>query len=161
MPLVPLPRERWMPVADWEGRYEVSDHGRVRNVRTGQFIGWTSGIGYRLVTLCDGNGNNEERYVHFLVAEAFIGPRPPRQEVRHLDGSRDNNVWTNLAWGTKSQNSLDAVEHGVHPQAGKTRCDAGHEFTEENTYRPPKGGRVCRTCSRTHKRNYKQRKKAA
>src|SRR5262245_39398269 len=33
--------------------------------------------------------------------------------------------------------------------AGKTHCDAGHEFTEENTYvRPDGGGRVCRTCNR-------------
>ena len=69
-PLVNLPGERWMPIVHWEGRYEVSDQGRVRNVRTGRFIGWTDGNGYRLVTLCDGDGNDEQHYIHLLVAKS-------------------------------------------------------------------------------------------
>jgi|ERR1019366_9056434 hypothetical protein len=28
----------------------------------------------------------------------------------------------------------------------KTHCPQGHEYTEANTYRPPKGGRMCRHC---------------
>jgi hypothetical protein len=32
--------------------------------------------------------------------------------------------------------------------AAKTQCDYGHEFTLENTYVDPDGGRECRTCRR-------------
>jgi NUMOD4 motif/HNH endonuclease len=160
--LVPLPGERWVPVVRWEGRYAVSDCGRVRNVRTGQFIGWTTGNGYRLVTLCDDGGTKEQPYIHFLVAEAFIGPRPTGQEVRHLDGSRDSNARVNLAYGTISRNSLDSIEHGTHYQASKTHCAKGnHEFTPANTYLHPKGSRVCRICSNEARQRYKQRMKAA
>lgn len=28
------------------------------------------------------------------------------------------------------------------------KCARGHEFSEENTYRPPSGGRVCRACKK-------------
>lgn len=159
VPLVPLPDEQWMPVAGWADLYQVSDHGRVRSIRSGRFIGWTIPSGYRQVTLCDGTGNNEHRYVHDLVAEAFIGLKPAGQDVRHLDGKRDHNVRTNLAYGTRSENILDAVGHGTHFQAAKTHCPQDHEYTEANTYITTRGGRICRTCSSEAKRAYKQRQK--
>jgi hypothetical protein len=53
--------------------------------------------------------------IHQLVAGAFIGPRPVGYETRHMDGNPTNNVVSNLAYGTKSDNSMDAVRHGTHP----------------------------------------------
>jgi WhiB family transcriptional regulator, redox-sensing transcriptional regulator len=35
-----------------------------------------------------------------------------------------------------------------HPQASKTHCKRGHQFTAENTYYTPDGHRRCRTCLR-------------
>ena len=39
----------------------------------------------------------------------------------------------------------------------KTHCPQGHEYTTENTYVPPSGGRSCRTCekARRAKRGFK------
>lgn len=159
VPVVGLPGERWLPIVGWESLYQVSDLGRVYSVRKGRFIGWTTGNGYRLATLCDGEGNDEQQYIHVLVAEAFIGPKPPGEEVRHLDGTRTNNVWTNLAWGTRSENMRDKERHGTSWQLNKTRCPQDHPYDEENTYWHPKGGRICRTCSREAKRRYKERQK--
>lgn len=34
------------------------------------------------------------------------------------------------------------------PNFGKTHCNRGHEYTEENTYRTPAGYRHCRQCQR-------------
>jgi hypothetical protein len=84
--------------------------------------------------------------VHQLVAAAFIGLCPEGQEVRHLDGTRDNNASSNLAYGDRSANMMDAVRHGTHPQGSKTHCVNEHEFTPENTYAIPGGGRGCKTC---------------
>ena len=86
--------------------------------------------------------------VHRLVAEAFHGPCPEGATlVRHLDGTRDNNIPANLRWGTKSENGLDSVTHGTHPNAAKTHCRRGHEFTPENTHLT-NGGRArhCKQC---------------
>jgi hypothetical protein len=41
---------------------------------------------------------------HQLVLEAFVGPRPPGQEVNHKDGNPSNNRLENLEYVTKSEN---------------------------------------------------------
>ena len=151
--------EEWHPIPRYEGRYSLSSTGRVRNDRNGRILaGWKMKNGYRMVAI--GGRSGEKLYVHQLVAEVFIGPRPDREDVRHLDGSRDNNDRSNLAYGTRSRNFYDAVEHGTHFQARKTHCGkCGLPYDEANTYRPPKGGRVCRNCSAASKRRYKARMK--
>jgi hypothetical protein len=53
--------------------------------------------------------------VHSVVMLAFKGVRPPGLEVRHLDGNPKNNALSNLAYGTASQNRMDAYEHGGRP----------------------------------------------
>lgn len=103
------------------------------------------------------------RYVHALVASAFIGPRPDGQEVRHLDGDRLNPNVANLAYGTRSQNRIDCVQHGTDHNASKTHCANGHEFTEANTYVYKGRGkteRQCRTCRNAYIADWKRRNKA-
>jgi hypothetical protein len=58
------------------------------------------------------DGHLHLKGVHVLVAEAFIGHRPPGMVVRHLDGNRKHNHVSNLAWGTPAENSADMVAHG-------------------------------------------------
>jgi hypothetical protein len=124
--------ERWLPVVGFEGRYEVSDHGRVRSLdrvqdtETGprQYRGkaiqpGTVKSGHRLVVL--GKGNS--RLVHALVLSAFVGPRPAGYDTLHGDGDPANNRLTNLRWGTRSENMQDAVRHGVH-RSGAGRGEA-------------------------------------
>ncbi len=57
--------------------------------------------------------------VHRLMLEAFVGPCPPGMQCRHIDGNPANNRIENLAWGTRSENVMDAVRHGTH---GALKC---------------------------------------
>ena len=70
--------------------------------------------GYHGVNLRDGVGRSRRTYVHILVAEAFIGPKPfAKACVRHLDGNPANNKSSNLMWGTYLENEEDKKLHGT------------------------------------------------
>jgi hypothetical protein len=98
--------------------------------------------------------------VHVLVCTAWHGTRPEGLVCRHLDGNPTNSVPSNLAWGTVSENAFDSVRHGGHPEAAKTHCPQGHEYSEENTA-IHSGRRSCRTCHRASNAQYEIRKGAA
>lgn len=75
--------------------------------------------GYPLVHL-NVNGRRIARTVHTLVAEAFIGPRPPKYDVCHNDGSRTNNIPDNLRYDTRAENLADMRRQGrVNLQGAK------------------------------------------
>ena len=116
--------ERWRPIMEFQGLYEISNFGRVRSVSRYVAIGNQGGkrliegkilkhrltTGYPSVTLC--NGNKEvTRHIHRLLALAFI---PGGGDVvRHLDGNPLNFSLTNLAWGSYADNEADKLVHGT------------------------------------------------
>lgn len=67
--------------------------------------------GYLYVRLFRGK-KRHWRHVHRLVLDTFIGLRRAGQQARHLDGNKDNNVITNLQWGTPKENYSDRMQHG-------------------------------------------------
>lgn len=142
--------ECWLPIPGYEGRYDVSDMGRVRSwLRMGKplpriLIPTPGDWGYPRVGLFL-DGQRIVRKVHQLVALAFLGPRPEGQEVLHVDGNPANPQLANLRYGTSRENKLDVVRHGKHNHASKTHCIHGHPFDAANTY-SLRGRRLCRTC---------------
>lgn len=150
--------EEWRPVVGFAD-YSVSDRGRVTShrLRIPRLMSPApNSRDYLTVTLRDAGGRPVTRTVHSLVAEAFIGPRPAGEEVRHLDGDKENCALANLAHGTRGQNQRDSVIHGTHRQARKSECDHGHPFDEANTLMW-QGKRKCRACAAAHSRAYRQR----
>jgi hypothetical protein len=155
--------ENWLPIPGFEGKYDVSDHGRVYSrervvhfspthsaVRRGRILKQVT-VGKRgvpSVQLSDGPGNKKMHKVHRLVALAFLGaPTDDGADVLHLDDNPANNRLENLRYGDDRANALDRVRNGRDFNANKTHCVSGHEYTPENTYRSPKHGhRSCKTC---------------
>jgi hypothetical protein len=118
--------ESWKPIAGYEGFYEVSDLGRVRNVRTSRIIaqclrGYSGitgrGVGYLTVKLCR-DGIVKRYKVHRLVGEAFIGPLPPGMQTRHGPGRTLDNRLVNLSYGTPRENIHDQIRDGVDTRGG-------------------------------------------
>jgi HNH endonuclease/NUMOD4 motif len=142
--------EEWRPIPGFAD-YSVSNLGRVRSTRRGEeqiLTGGYTGAGYRKVAMTGDDGHRYGRKVHHLVAEAFLGPRPPGAHVRHLDDVKTNNAASNLAYGSKSDNTLDAVRNGLHANAAKTHCRRDHPYDDRNTYVSRTGRRQCRACAR-------------
>ena len=67
---------------------------------------------YYAIILCN-NKKSQLIYVHKLILEAFIGPRPEGMECCHNDGNGLNNNLSNIRWDTKKGNCLDRIKHGT------------------------------------------------
>lgn len=103
--------EIWKDVKGFEGRYEVSDLGRVRSVTHIDNMYWFSNGSKRTMkgrvlksTKKDGKyhvvalfvNKHNQKYVHRLVAAAFISDIPKGMCINHIDGDIDNNAASNL-----------------------------------------------------------------
>lgn len=99
--------EQWRDIPAWEGKYEVSDLGRVRSVRSDCIMKLQPhSAGYLQVHLQKGAGTRVKRFVHRLVAETFL-PNPENLPmVDHDDTDRTNNKVSNLKWATYLENNL-------------------------------------------------------
>lgn len=134
--------ENWKPIPGYEGRYEVSDLGRVRSLphavpnRSGERI--TEGHllkpqllrnGYLQVSL---GRKRKHADVHRLVALAFLPPVEGKTEVNHKNLVKTDNRVLNLEWVDRHENLLHAHREGVfdHDVWRKSvRCvEAGRVF---------------------------------
>lgn len=96
--------------------YHVSTDGRVFCAREASMVELTQNAHkdtrYPRVRLTVGGRGRNVR-VHRIMAVVFMGEPPsPRHEVRHLNDNKLDNRLENLAWGTPSQNMLDAFRNG-------------------------------------------------
>lgn len=57
-------------------------------------------------------GRGNQKYVHRLVLETFVGECPPGMEGCHNDGDASNNAIHNLRWDTRLGNMRDMAEQG-------------------------------------------------
>jgi hypothetical protein len=101
------PYEEWRPVDGFDGRYQVSDLGRVRScAKTADWVllrQIKKRTGYMCVNLYHG-GKMKTMLVHRLVAHAFIG-HPADMQVNHKDENKENNRLDNLEYVTPAENA--------------------------------------------------------
>ena len=117
--------ELWKPIPGFEGLYDISDHGCVRNARNMNILKLqNSGNGYYKVQLCR-NGVVFREWVHRLVAKVFVQNPYNFCVVDHVDGNKKNNHASNLEWVTYKENSKRAYQNGLLPKA-PAYCGEGH-----------------------------------
>jgi len=109
--------ELWIDVPDTDGRYSISNCGsvrsnwsdrpdrnlthRVRYEKVSVLQPWVHTTGYWRVSL----GRNNPKYVHRLMALAFLPNPDGLTQVDHIDGNRLNLALENLQWVSAKQNS--------------------------------------------------------
>lgn len=102
--------EEWRDIKGYEGKYQISNLGRVKSLRDShnnyreKYIKSRIRRGYLSVTLCN-KGKQKQFLVHRLIAEAFI-PNPNNYpQVNHKDENKLNNNIENLEWCTVLYNN--------------------------------------------------------
>ena len=107
-------------VKGYEGLYQVDEFGNVYSLiqnssrRNRKLKSYQNPKGYMKVNLYDINGICKKKYVHRLVAEAFIENPENKPNVNHIDCDVKNNYVENLEWCTQSENILHCVKLGRH-----------------------------------------------
>lgn len=131
-------REVWRDVKGYEGRYMVSNKGRIKSIGYGKtkiLKCSPNNNGYPTVTFCV-NSETCVKNVHRIVAETFLPNPENKPEVEHIDTNKLNNVvWinddgtvnyekTNLRWVTHIENMnneltkqkiSDSFNHNTRP----------------------------------------------
>lgn len=125
--------EEWRDIPGYEGRYQVSNLGRVKSLpfmqrcdrgmrRTSERIlaQQKQNAGYMLVHLHLDN-ERKAQTVHRLVAAAFCAGMAPGLDVNHIDGDKTNNAARNLEWLERTDNHDHAVRLGLNTSAMRVR----------------------------------------
>lgn len=128
-------KEIWKDILGFEDYYQVSNLGNVRSKdriiieKTNDIQNWKgqmlkpfdNGSGYLTVHIRK-NGKRYVKYVHRLVAEAFIGDTT-NYDINHKDFNRKNNRLDNLEITTRKENINYSIKAGKYINLYKQRLE--------------------------------------
>lgn len=119
--------EIWKDVVGYEGLYQVSSYGQIKNVKTNLVkVPIKNWAGYMRIQLWK---NNKAKIfsIHRLVAISFLPNPNSLLEVNHIDHIRSNNVLSNLEWCSRSYNAQYSF---LRPDREKARYWLGKSRSE-------------------------------
>lgn len=110
-----MAEEEWRPIPGYDGLYEASSLGRIRNTKGRVLTEGTIGMwGYRQKNLWRKGQGAKPWKVHRLVCLAFHPLIEGKTHVNHIDGDKLNNRADNLEWVSKRENEEHAGTLGRH-----------------------------------------------
>jgi hypothetical protein len=122
-----LAHEKWVEIPGYGKRFQVSNTGKVcivgLNFEKKQLpvrFDKSERGGYLTVRLQIG-GKSYTKYIHRLVAEAYIPNHMNKLEVKHRNGNKQDNRLKNLAWVTHAENIELAHNLRLIPSTSKPK----------------------------------------
>lgn len=140
-------KEEWKDIQDFEGKYQISNYGRVKSLK--RDVHWTGkngqqGVkrvgerilkpkidkdGYEAILLSSLDLGRVNYRSHRLVALHFLEKHPTNESnivVDHIDNVKNNNMWFNLQWVTQEVNTIKyyAKDYGkTKPLSSLSTCE--------------------------------------
>ena len=96
-------KEIWKNISGYDGLYQISNFGRIKNSKGNIKISQKQNSGYLIVHLYK-DGKRKALLVHRIVAETFLTNSNHKKEVNHINGDKNNNRVDNLEWVTPKEN---------------------------------------------------------
>lgn len=124
--------ELWKDIKGYEGRYRVSNKGRISNYNR-ILTPTDNGHGYLIIGLCK-DGKKTNFYIHRLVAMAFIDNPENKPVVNHKDYNAKNNNFNNLEWVTQKEN----IAYSINNMRGKKHKSKTNTGERNISYRATK-----------------------
>ena len=112
--------EEWKPLLGFEGRYDISNLGRIKNIKSNRIVkSQISPQGYLCCSLRRiGETKTCTIRINRAIAQAFI-PNPYNYPVvNHKDGNKLNNSIENLEWCTYKHNIQHSFALGLQTPNG-------------------------------------------
>ena len=107
--------EVFADIPGYEGYYQVSNLGRVKNSKTGKILKPYLTRGYLRVSLYN-DSNRKCKLVHRVVAEAFLPNPDGKSDVNHINGCKTDASVCNLEWVSASENMFHAHSNRLRPK---------------------------------------------
>lgn len=146
--------EDHIPIQGYE-KYLVTATGRVYSLRSRKYLKNSHNQQGHVKVELWSNHRRKVKYVHRLVAAAFIPSVDGLNVVNHLDGNPGNNCVENLEWTNMSGNILHAFKLRGNFSANRhlpKMCKRGHEYSPENVKMITRKGRnnyrECQKCKK-------------
>lgn len=116
-------KERWKTIEGFEP-YEVSNFGNIRNGerQLKPFVKYKKRKYLAIKMFCNIKQKYVNKYVHRLVAMAFIKNPLNKPQVNHKDGNPANNYFDNLEFCTNQENRDHAVRTGLQASRITGNC---------------------------------------
>ena len=142
-----MEQEIWKDIEGYEGKYQVSNCGRVKSLgryieKKGQSPAYLQERilstrmlnGYKMVHLCS---NNKEKTfsVHRLIAIAFIHNPNNFPHIDHINTIRTDNRVENLRWVNRSMNMMNEITHKKRSEYWKEKTKKGKNILVERKKR--------------------------
>lgn len=118
----------------FEGFYEISYNGDIRNMRGLILKTYVINSGYQCLKLHK-DGERTSVLVHRMVAFTFIDNDAPETkiEVNHKDGNKNNNHYSNLEWATSKENITHAFDLGLYDKVYTMKNTLGKKHKRSPT----------------------------
>lgn len=125
--------EEWKPVINFEGLYEVSNLGRIRNTRGKILKTYIINSGYEALKFTV-NGKRTNVLVHRAVAEVFCKKdSKTKTEVNHINEIKSDNRAINLQWCTSKENKQHSIKSGAYNKIFTTKNSLGKKHLKNTT----------------------------